>query len=101
MYEELTNENAHLDYIQVNHYMDEGCLCKACFIKRQQMASQIIQGQPMTERLVHSEAKNELMAKRVEKANRINAINSSIRQFPKGGRKDFKSEMNNLVRNNK
>jgi hypothetical protein len=41
------------------------------------------------------------MAKRVEKANRINAINSSIRQFPKGGRKDFKSEMNNLVRNNK
>lgn len=42
MYEELTIENAHLDYIQVNHYMDEGCLCKACFIKRQQMASKII-----------------------------------------------------------
>ena len=101
MYEELTIENAHLDYIQVNHYMDEGCLCKACFIKRQQMVSQIIIGKTVTERLIHSEAKNELMTKRVEKANRINAINSSIRPLPKGGRKDFKSEMNNLVRNKK
>lgn len=98
MYEELTNENAHLDYIQVNHYMDEGCLCKACFIKRQQMALQIIRGQSVTERLIHSEAKNELMTKRVEKANRINA---TIRPLPKGGRKDFRSEMNNLVRNKK
>jgi hypothetical protein len=101
MYEELTIENAHLDYIQVNHYMDEGCLCKACYIKRQQMVSQIIIGKPVTERLIHSEAKNELMTKRVEKANRINAINSSIRPLSKGGRKDFKSEMNNLVRNKK
>ena len=98
MYEDLTNENAHLDYIQVNHYMDEGCLCKACFIKRQQMALQIIRGQSVTERLIHSEAKNELMTKRVEKANRINA---TIRPLPKGGRKDFRSEMNNLVRNKK
>jgi hypothetical protein len=24
MYEELTLENAHIDYIQLNHYMDEG-----------------------------------------------------------------------------
>ena len=101
MYEELTIENAHLDYIQVNHYMDEGCLCKACFIKRQQMASQIIVGKLVTDRLVHSEAKNELMAKRVENANRINAINSKMRPLAKGGRKDFKSEMNNLVRNKK
>jgi hypothetical protein len=101
MYEELTIENAHLDYIQVNHYMDEGCLCKACFIKRQQMASQIILGKPVTERLIHSEAKNELITMRVEKANRINAINSSIRPLPKGGRKDFRRDMNNIVRHNK
>lgn len=101
MYEELTIENAHLDYIQVNHYMDEGCLCKACFIKRQQMASKIILGKPVTERLIHSEAKNELITMRVEKANRINAINSSIRPLPKGGRKDFRRDMNNIVRHNK
>lgn len=102
MYEELTIENAHLDYVQVNHYMDEGCLCKACFVKRQQMAAQLTQGQPLTDRVVHIEAKNELMAQRVEKANRINAYNASIqRPLPKGGRKDFRNEMTNVVRNKK
>ena len=98
MYEELTIENAHLDYIQANHYLDEGCLCKACFVKRQQMASQIIHGKQITDRLVHIEAKNELITKRVEKANRINA---SITPAIKNGRKDFKGEMSNIVRNKK
>jgi hypothetical protein len=101
MYEELTLENAHLDYIQVNHYMDEGCLCKACFIKRQQLAIQIINGQQVTERIVHSEAKNELIVKRVEKVNYINKHNTSIQPIIKGGRKNFKSEMNNIVRINR
>ncbi len=101
MYEELTLENAHLDYIQVNHYMDEGCLCKACFIKRKQLAIQIINGQQVTERIIHSEAKNELIAKRVEKANYINTHNASIQPIIRGGRKNFKSEMNNIVRNNR
>jgi hypothetical protein len=102
MYEELTLENAHLDYVQVNHYMDEGCLCKACFIKRQQMASQLTQGQPLTDRVVHVEAKNELMTQRVEKANRINAYNASIqRPLPKGGRKDFRNGMTALVKGQK
>ncbi len=101
MYEELTLENAHLDYIQVNHYIDEGCLCKACFIKRQQISTQIINGQQVTDRVIHSEAKNELIVKRVEKANYINKHNASLQPIIRGGRKDFKSEMNNIVRNNR
>jgi CO dehydrogenase nickel-insertion accessory protein CooC1 len=101
MYEELTIENAHLDYVQVNHYIDEGCLCKACFMKRQQMATQLIHGQSVTDRVVHIEAKNELLTRRVEKANRINTFNASIRPMPKGGRKDFRNEMTNVVRSKK
>jgi hypothetical protein len=102
MYEELTIENAHLDYVQVNHYIDEGCLCKACFMKRKQMISKLLSGQPLAERIVHNDAKNELLTKRVEKANRINTFNASIqRPLPKGGRKDFRNEMTNVVRNKK
>ena len=101
MYEELTIENAHLDYVQINHYMDEGCLCKACFMKRQQMATQLIHGQPVTDQVVHNEAKNELLTRRVEKVNRINTFNASIRPMPKGGRKDFRNEMTNVVRSKK
>ena len=102
IYEELTIENAHLDYVQVNHYIDEGCLCKACFMKRQQMAAQLLSGQPLAERIVHNDAKNELLTKRVEKVNRINTFNASIQKpLSKGGRKDFRNEMTNVVRNKK
>ena len=100
MYEELTIENAHIDYIQVNHYMDEGCLCKACFVKRHNMSIQILRGQQVTERLVHSEAKNELVTRRITKANHINA-SIAARPVLKSGRKDFRSEMTNVVRNKK
>ena len=102
MYEDLTIENAHIDYVQVNHYMDEGCLCKACFMKRNTMMTQILHGIQITDRVVHSDAKHELLTKRVARANHINA---SIRQGAapeiKGGRKDFRREMTNVVRNKK
>lgn len=103
MYDELTIENVHLDYVQVNHYMDEGCLCKACFIKRSEISSKISNGQQITDRVVHSDAKNELLTKRVEKANRINAYNATVasKMSTKGGQKNFRSEMTNIVNNKK
>ncbi len=107
MYEQLTIENSHIDYIQLNHYMDEGCLCKACCIKRSEVAGKLVIGhvngqkqrQGHVYRIVHSEAKNELFVKRVERANQINE-NIAKQGRPvqlKGGRKDFNREMSNVV----
>lgn len=101
MYEELTIQNSHIDYIQMNHYMDEGCLCKACSIKRCETATKLNIGLVVTDRIVHSEAKNELLVKRVDHANRINAniarqIQSQNPQV-KGGRKNFNREMSSVV----
>lgn len=103
IYEQLTIENSHIDYIQNNHYMDEGCLCKACSIKRCETANKLNSGLVVTDRIVHSEAKNELLVKRVERANRINAniarqiqIQAHTPQL-KGGRKDFNREMSSVV----
>lgn len=99
VYEQLTIENAHIDYIQTNHYMDEGCLCKACSIKRCITANKLNNGQTVTDRIVHSQAKNELLAKRVQRANHINANIARQLQTPqiKGGRKDFNREMSSVV----
>jgi hypothetical protein len=103
IYEQLTIDNSYIDSIQVNHYMDEGCLCKACSIKRCEMANKLNHGLMVTDRIVHTEAKNELLVKRVERANRINAnIARQIQlqsQKPqvKGGRKDFNREMSSVV----
>lgn len=99
MYEELSLENSHIDYIQLNHYMDEGCNCKACNIKRFSVANKIISGAQLTllDHIKHDEAKNQMFAKRVIRANKINAVIKSLplRQQKRG--KDFKQDMTNIV----
>jgi hypothetical protein len=100
MYEELTLENSHIDYIQLNHYMDEGCGCKACDIKRAAIANKVIRGIPLsnTDQIKHEEAKTQLITKRV---NQVNRINNAIRNMPppqtKRG-KNFKQDMSNVVK---
>lgn len=103
VYEDLSIENSNIDYIQLNHYMDEGCICKACSIKRCEMATKLNNGLIVTDRIVHSEAKNELLVKRVDRVNRINANIArqiQVQQIQKkvgGARKDFNKEMAGLV----
>ena len=99
MYEELTLENAHIDYIQLNHYMDEGCLCKACCIKRNAIANKIMRGicLSVNDHIKHDEAKNELINKRVERVNKINNVIKSLPQQQKIRGKDFKQDMSSIV----
>jgi hypothetical protein len=102
IYEELTLENAHIDYIQLNHYMDEGCGCKACDIKRAITTNKVVRGIPLSnaDQIKHEEAKTQLINKRV---NQVNRINNAIRNLPppptKRG-KNFKQDMSNIVKGN-
>lgn len=96
VYNEITLENIRFDSIQLDHYMDEGCSCKACSIKRKEIASKIMRGMFVNEKIIHSEARTELVQKRVERANKIN---EAIRNTPQQVRgKDFKREMSNVVK---
>ena len=105
IYEDLTMENSHIDYIQINHYMDEGCLCKACDIKRTIIANKILDNVLISTnaQIKHEESKNQLIAKRVTVANKINKINNIIKNMPapqvKRG-KNFKQDMSNIVKGN-
>ena len=87
MYEELTIENSHMDYIQLNHYMDEGCLCEACNIKRKSISNNLLNGKVVTDHIHHSDAIKEMNKKRL--------IRKKIMNQPKG--KNFKNDMNNIV----
>jgi hypothetical protein len=98
MYEELTIENTHIDYIQLNHYMDEGCMCKVCSIKRCEIANKLLKGQPITKYdcIQHSIVKNNyLYTKNVILANKINVTKQNAKIQKK--RKDFNQEMKNIV----
>lgn len=95
VYENISIENSHIDKIQNDHYFDEGCTCKACSIKRLETIGKILNGVDVKDRIVHVEAKNELIQKRVVRANRINNIISKIP--PKVRGKDFKGDMRAIV----
>ena len=96
LYQDITIENSHLDIVQFDHYMDEGCVCKACNLKRSQIASKIMKKIPITERLLHTDTRTEFLEKRVIQVNRIN---QAIHNLPKKVRgKDFKNDMSKLVK---
>lgn len=95
LYEEITIENSHIDMIQLDHYFDEGCTCKACNIKRFETTIKILKGVEVKDRIVHTEAKSELLQKRFTKVNRINNIISKLPLKTRG--KDFKRDMSSIV----
>ena len=98
LYEQITIENSHMDTIQSDHYFDEGCSCKACNIKRFETVSKIMRGIEVTERIVHNDAKTELIQKRVINANKINKM---VQTLPNKTRcKDFKRDMTSVVSHN-
>lgn len=96
MYEDLTLENSHIDFIQTEHYMDEGCGCKACSLKRTLIVSKILSGIEVNDRIVHDIAKRDLLKNRIYKMNIINRRNSLINRG--NGAKDFGSDMKNVVK---
>jgi hypothetical protein len=98
LYESISIENCYIDKIQRDHYFDEGCICKACCLKRLETISKILKGIEVKERIVHTEAKSELIQKRVIRANKINNF---MQQMPKKVRgKDFKNDMKSIVSKN-
>ena len=96
VYNEITMENTYFDNIQLEHYIDEGCGCKACSLKRLEISSKIIKGIYTNEKIIHSEARTELVQKRVYRANKINEVIRNTPRQVKG--KDFKREMSNVVK---
>jgi hypothetical protein len=95
LYETISIENCHIDKIQADHYFDEGCICKACSIKRLETISKILKGIDVKDRIAHTDAKNELIQRRVFRANKINHIISKLPEKIRG--KDFKNDMKTIV----
>ena len=95
LYQELTIENSHIDIIQLHHYFDEGCICKACSIKRHDTRVKILKGGIVKDRIIHNNAKSELIQQRVIRANKINNIISKIPVKTRG--KNFKQDLISIV----
>lgn len=53
IYNEITVQNAYLDHIQVNHYLDEGCYCKICATLRRKVQYQLVENKYKGEKINH------------------------------------------------
>jgi len=73
IYKYICESNNNQYYIQnnKNHYIDEGCICKACSIKRNNIKNKLLIGETKIDAIIHDEAKNELINNRLEKINTI------------------------------
>jgi hypothetical protein len=58
-YMEICLENQYINDIQKEHYMDEGCICSNCSVKRQTVFKKIKNGEYTKEKIIHAEVKKE------------------------------------------
>jgi hypothetical protein len=70
-YNKISKENKYMNEIQRTHYLDEGCSCKACSFKREQLLNRIRKGENVTDKIIHDNAKIEYINK---KANEMKVI---------------------------
>lgn len=54
-YMSICLENQYINDIQAEHYIDEGCRCRMCSIKRQEIFKRAQDGENITERIIHRE----------------------------------------------
>ena len=53
LYKSICSENIIEIVLQKNHYMDLGCTCQLCSIKRQSITTQIMKGEQVTDKIIH------------------------------------------------
>ena len=78
LYINLCLENQFYNDIQMDHYLDCGCKCKCCSLKRRDLFFRAKQGETITEKIIHIEAvkenivkKNNNVVKMVKKLNEL------------------------------
>ena len=66
LYVKISLENQYYDSIQYDHYIDNGCFCKACSIKRKNIYFKLLKNEIINERIIHNDAVKDLLDKRKE-----------------------------------
>ena len=74
-YENLNLENQFYNDFQSEHYIDNGCLCKGCSLKRTQIFEKAKKGIVIKEKINHTEIVNENIDNKNKIIDRINNIN--------------------------
>jgi hypothetical protein len=74
-YMNICLENQYINDIQIDHYIDNGCFCKYCTLKRREIYFKYKAGERKFEKIIHREVINEV------KTEKINEINNKIKNI--------------------
>jgi hypothetical protein len=82
-YMQLCLENQYINDIQAEHYIDNGCFCKYCSIKREDIYGKAKKGQTIFDKIIHSEVIHEERTKKITQLIKITNTNKkySANQF--------------------
>jgi hypothetical protein len=65
-YERITTENQYVFEVQRTHYLDEGCNCKACQLKRDIIIDKAERGEKVNQKIIHNESAVEYLKKQAQ-----------------------------------
>jgi hypothetical protein len=92
-YINLCLENQFYNDVQMDHYLDCGCKCKSCSLKRREIFFRAKQGETITEKIRHVEAVKENIAK---KNNNVVKMVKKLNELVKLKNKNKKPQSNTL-----
>jgi hypothetical protein len=78
-YLQLSFENQYISGVDMNHYIDLGCLCKLCSSKRQDIFQKAKNGIKVNEKIIHDDLVNEYNKKQLiisQNNNNVNNLNN-------------------------
>lgn len=89
-YMQLCLENQHINDVQIEHYIDNGCFCNYCSLKRKNIFFRAKKGETNFEKIIHTDVIHEFKEDRIKKINEIIMIkNKSINSNKKFTKNQF------------
>ena len=73
-YNEVSKENCRVNYVQQHHYIDDGCVCNGCMMKRNYIIKLLLTKKYNGEKIHHQEVNSEYLRKKVIETKKVNEI---------------------------
>ena len=83
LYLSITLQNQHHDCVENDHYIDSGCYCKACSVKRFVLFNKALRGETIKDKIIHSECVRELAENKRRSIQR--RLIDKLKNIKKGG----------------
>ena len=68
---QLCLENQYINDVQIEHYIDNGCFCKYCSLKRKDIFFRAKNGETRFDKIIHTDVIHEIKEDRKKKINEI------------------------------